>query len=183
MTFFKNKKEELSKFLWKLKVERNLSRESRFRQSISVEKAKTIGIYSIYENAEQFAGVLKFANSFQQSGKVVKMLVYIPDLQDVKEEASFMESLLPLQINFIKFPRKTAAKVQHFIYNDFDILFDTSPAFHYIDVSVMSASNAKFKVGKSGEINSRVNDLSMSFSEGASQQEMLQTMLEYLRIF
>jgi hypothetical protein len=52
-----------------------------------------------------------------------------------------------------------------------------------MDVSVMSASNAKFKVGKSGEFNSRVNDLSMSFNEGASQQEMLQTMLEYLRIF
>jgi hypothetical protein len=94
-----------------------------------------------------------------------------------------MGRLQSIQINFTKFPSKKSGKAWHFIDEDFDIIFDTSLNFHYVDVSVMSASNARFKVGKMGKWNSRVNDFSISFKDDTTQEKALQTILEYLKIF
>ncbi|MDR1975112.1 MAG: hypothetical protein LBQ31_10675 [Bacteroidales bacterium] len=180
MKFFEDKKEKLRNFFWKLKVERSMSSNVRFRQSTNLERAKTVGIYAVYSNDEQFNTVVSFAKNMRQLGKTVKMLVYFPTLQDTVES---IDKLLPSQINFKKFPKNTAVEVQRFLHEDFDIFFDTSLQFHYIDVSVTSSSNAKFKVGKEGIWNSQVNDFSLSFRDGASQEEALQTMVNYLSVF
>ncbi|MDR2557048.1 MAG: hypothetical protein LBC49_04965 [Bacteroidales bacterium] len=177
------KKEQLRNFFWKRKVIKKLSKGERFRRSTNLENARQIGIYGIYKDAEQFGSIIKFAEELQRQGKVVKMLIYFPTLQDISITSLSMERLQPAQINFAKFPVKAALKAQHFIFDDFDILFDTSLEFHYIDVSIMSASNAKFKIGKAGEWNSRVNDFSISFKDGISQDEALKTVLGYLEIF
>jgi hypothetical protein len=177
------KKEQLRDFFWKQKVVRTLSKSERFRQSINLEDAKQAGIYGIYENAEQFGSIIRFAEELQRQGKIVKILVYFPASQNISRITLPIVRLQPVQISFARFPSKSAVKAWHFIYEDFDILFDTSLEFHHIDVSVMSASNAKFKIGKAGEWNSRINDFSISFKNGISQEEMLQIMQKYLKIF
>jgi hypothetical protein len=148
-----------------------------------LKNAKEIGIYGVYENPEQFGGVIKFAKKLKRQGKIVRLLIYYPEYQEIKETSLSIEPLQFDQTGFAKFPIKKAVEVQHFICYDFDILFDTSLSFHYVDVSVMCASKAKFKVGKSGEWNSRVNDFSMSFKDGTGQEEALQIMVDYLKIF
>jgi hypothetical protein len=177
------KKEQLRNFFWKRKVTKILSKNKRFRQSTNLKNANQVGIYSIYENAEQFDSIIKFSEKLRQQGKVVKTLIYLPKPQTVSKIPPSMSVLHPTQISFAKFPLKTAVKVWHFIYEDFDILFDTSLNFHHMDISVLSASNAKFKTGKAGEWNSRVNDFSISFKDNVFQEEMLQIMQEYLKIF
>jgi hypothetical protein len=177
------KKEQLRNFFWKRKVMKLLSKNRRFRQSINLGNAKKIGIYGVYENSEQFDSVIKFAEELKRQGKIVKILIYFPEHQNIKETSLSIEQLEFKQIRFAKFPVKTAIETQNFIFQDFDILFDTSLRFHYMDVSVMCASNAKFKVGKSGEWNSRVNDFSISFKDGTEQEDALQTIIDYLRIF
>ncbi|MDR0763555.1 MAG: hypothetical protein LBF01_03560 [Bacteroidales bacterium] len=177
------KKEQLRNIFWKRKVVKILSENNRFRQSINLENARDIGIYGIYESPEQLGSIIKFAQKLYQQNKTVKVLIYFPTLQDTVKTSLPIRQLPPTQISFSKFPSKKSLKAWHFIYEDFDILFDTSLGFHYVDVSVMSSSTAKFKVGKAGEWNSRVNDFSISFKDGISQGEALQTMLDYLKIF
>ena len=181
------KKEQFRNFFWERKVLRTLSKNGRFRRSTNLNSASQIGIYGVYENAEQFDSVIKFSEKLQQQGKVVKTLIHLPTPlptpQTVRKIPPSMLVLRSSQISFAKFPLKTAVRAWHFIYEDFDILFDTSLNFHHIDISVMSASNAKFKTGKAGEWNSRVNDFSISFKDNILQEEMLQIMQEYLKIF
>lgn len=187
-----------------------LQNDPRKVRGMRLDQAKTVVVYGLYESADQFRTFNAFASSLAQQGlKVYRFVYYPPDalspatmafrfkifglkpmsvpsmpIKTDVEKGLFVIS--PLDIAFNRCPKplfrqQLASKTE----KTFDLFFDTSERFHYVDAYMTSLLPASFKIGFSKEIplEKLPYDLMLKPGEGQDLRERLDLLLCYLNNF
>ncbi|MEG1499363.1 MAG: hypothetical protein RRX93_07980 [Bacteroidales bacterium] len=178
--------EKIKRKLWKYRVRRILKANRRERKSMGLNQAETVGIYTCYKEDSQWEKISFFANKLREHGLKVSLLVYSSEKvkPSILEKENEIYYFCRKDLGFLGVPPLTPPlAIRPFFTQNLDLFFDLSMEFHYIDVYVAGVSKAKFKLGKEGEWNQMVNDLSIQFQKDTTQMEYVKLLLKYLENF
>jgi hypothetical protein len=158
---------------------RNLLRkQKRHIVSCALKNAKTVGITFIANHPSQIEVVKQFVKSLADKGIQPCVMGYIP----VKKPDDFY--LSQKGFNFFSDKeldlslRPTMPQTSEFINTKFDILIDIGSEHYFPMLYLISASEAKFKVGWANEPSPF--DLTLSIPKSASQTYYFEQVTHYL---
>ena len=159
--------EKLRNRCWKKRLRRILKKKAGEREILPWDRVVKIGVY-VDEARLPDKKALLAAVRQAGTGREWSLLVYSDNPVASKEAyGNVWKELFFLDrksLGFSRFPKQNRAGA--FFQTGYDLLIDLSPEFHYVDVAVMAMAQAKLKVGKYGDWNQKVNDLSLSLPEG-----------------
>ncbi|MDE6493795.1 MAG: hypothetical protein K2L50_04355 [Bacteroidales bacterium] len=149
---------------WQRRLRKVLRRNTVHRDPVGFGKAYTIGIYDTYRSEEEWNELRVFARQLAERNKKVKVFVFFQGktMPELKADNFTLVVADRKEFDRLWFPqREINAAVEDFLDTEYDLLLDFSPEFHYVDVSVMATCVSRMNVGKYGEWNVKVNDVSL----------------------
>lgn len=174
-------------WFWQRKVRSVWRRNKTARKTSGLADAYRVGIYYAYRNDSELKSLRAFASRLGQTGKRVKVLVYMPGKEVPESEAKGKDLAFfcKKDLDWRFFPqREVNIGLTEFLDSDYDLLLDFSPEFHYTDVAVMATCVSHMKVGKFTPWNLKVNDLCLAPEQNENYVEGFIRALEtYLPLF
>lgn len=172
---------------WQQKVRRVLRHNKVSRKPSGLVDAYRVGIYYAYRNDSEMQSLRAFSSCLVQTGKRVKVLVYVPgkELPETETKNTMFSFFCRRDLDWKFFPqREVNAGLEDFLDSDYDLLLDFSRDFHYTDVAVMATCVSHMKVGKFTPWNLKVNDLCLAPQENENYVEgFIQALETYLPLF
>lgn len=137
-----------------------MSTHKRQVQSINIAKATNVGLYIHCSSVDCIKGALMFRKELKDKGLLVHTVVYLPKTSKNQPEVITEDELNRLEIcpnvfviresdlGFNHLPNSSKkAELKAFLKQTFDIYFDTSEHYHYVDSYISMSSAAFFKIG------------------------------------
>ncbi len=168
--------EKLRQRLFQRALKKQLQKQGRKRASISLEKARYIGILFEGTDLEIREPVLAYARQLKKSGKRVKLLGFMNNTADNSNHP--FPNFNRKDLSWFFTPK--AEEAQRFMQEPFDILLHLSltpqPWMNYI----ATLSAARFRVG-SAKASVEACDLMLDMSKGENLKEFIRQAEQYLQ--
>lgn len=168
--------------LGRLKLKRELKTLNRSVKAFNIDNASSIGIIYNATNRTDAEIVKKFVQYLKEERKEVSSLGFI----DLKENTDIVTTHINYQF-FYKthltkslIPKNT--EVKKFISTPFSILIDLSYNKCFPIEYITSLSNAKFKVGATGNYRDVICDMTISISEKPTIEFLIIQVRKYLKM-
>lgn len=162
-------------------LKRKLSNRKRTVKAQNLKSAKSIGILFEVGTHNEDTVIERFIESLKADGKKVYSIGFI---QNAKEENDFKISMYEYfytkkDLNWLGFP--SIEKTGKFLARDFDILIDLCINDNFSTEYILSHSNAKLKVGKTGGYKDEFCDLLIDIKEHNDTQYLIEQIKNYLQ--
>ena len=152
------------------------SRRQRGPRPVSLESAKSVGIYFDGTDVDARKTAESFAQELKKQGKQVRILAYL-DL-DVADSDFPFPSFTRKQVDWAFRPKSEA--LQHFLEQSFDLFFCLNTQSDLLSDYVASLCRAALKVGPVSK-NTSAYDIMIDAKPGLGSSQLIQQMLGLLQ--